>query len=48
MNRRVLNAITSPNMLTAKGLVGYSSIIAVGKGTNDWNIRKRAFNHTIP
>ena len=47
MNNSVFTAITTPNRLTAKGLVAYSPIIAVGNGMNDWNIRKMEFNHTI-
>lgn len=45
MNSRVLTAMTSPNMLTAKGLVAYFPIIAVGKGINDRNMRKMEFSH---
>jgi hypothetical protein len=45
---RVLNAMTTPNMLTAKGLVAYSPITTVGNEMNDWNMRKTEFNHTIP
>jgi hypothetical protein len=40
MNSSVLKAIATPSMLTANGLMAYSSIIAGGNGMKDWNMRK--------
>ncbi len=48
MKKSVATAMAAPNALTARGLAGYSPIIAVGNGMKDWHIRKREFNHTIP
>ena len=39
--------IISTYVQNARGLVEYSPIIAVGKGMNDWNIRKLEFNQTM-
>jgi hypothetical protein len=48
MKATVLAAITGPKRLTARGLLEYSPIRAVGNGMNDWSIRKMLFSHTIP